>query len=51
MLVFDLTSPESFVNATTKWYEMARIRSPDAHVLLVGNKSDLERRFDEKEAE
>jgi len=51
MLVFDLTKPESFTNVTTKWYELAKSKSPDAQLLLVGNKSDLEIAFDEKQAE
>lgn len=41
MLVFDLTKPETFVNATTKWYEIARAKCPDAVIMLVGNKRDL----------
>jgi GTPase SAR1 family protein len=50
MLVFDLTNPASFVTVTTKWYELAKARSPDAQLLLVGNKSDMETSFDDKQA-
>jgi len=46
MLVFDLTSPTSFTTVTTKWYELAKARSPDAQLLLVGNKSDMDAAFD-----
>jgi small GTP-binding protein len=41
MLVFDLTSPPSYVNATTKWYDIAKSKCPDAIIMLIGNKSDL----------
>lgn len=41
MLVFDLSNPESFTSVTTKWFEMAKMRSPEAQLVLVGNKSDL----------
>jgi small GTP-binding protein len=51
MMLFDLTRPDSFTSATTKWFETAKAKSPDAVFLLVGNKSDLEPRVDEKEAQ
>ena len=51
MLVFDLTKPESFTNVTTKWYQLAKAKSPDAQLILIGNKSDLEVVFDDKQAE
>ena len=51
MLIFDLTSLSSFNNVTTKWYEIAKSKSPDAQIILVGNKTDLELAFDEKQAE
>lgn len=49
MLVFDLTNPASFISVTTKWYELAKSKSPDAQLLLVGNKSDLDINIDEKQ--
>ncbi len=51
MLVFDLTNPASFISVTTKWYELAKSKSPDAQLLLVGNKSDLDINIDEKQPE
>ena len=51
MLVFDLSNPSTFTSVTTKWYELAKSKSPEAQLLLVGNKSDLEISFDEKQAE
>lgn len=51
MLVFDLTNPASFTTVTTKWYELAKARSPEAQLLLVGNKSDMEAAFDDKQAQ
>ena len=46
MLVFDLSSFTSFTNVTTKWYEIAKSKSPDAQLILVGNKTDLDPVFD-----
>lgn len=46
MLVFDLTRPDTFTSVTTKWYELAKSKSPDAQLILIGNKSDLEVAFD-----
>lgn len=51
MLVFDLTNHATFISATTTWFEMAKLRSPQAQVILIGNKSDLDMAFDEKQAE
>ena len=50
MLVFDLSSFASFTNVTTKWYEISKCKSPNAQLLLVGNKTDLDPDFDEKKA-
>lgn len=51
MLLFDLTKPESFISATTKWYDIAKAKASDAVFLLVGNKSDLEQKVDEREVQ
>lgn len=51
ILVFDLSNPASFTSVTTKWFEMARSKSPDSKLVLVGNKSDLEIGLDEKQPE
>jgi small GTP-binding protein len=41
MLLFDLSSEASFRSATTRWLELARSKSPQAQLMLIGNKSDL----------
>lgn len=51
MMMFDLTKPDSFISATTKWYETAKAKSPDAVFMLIGNKSDLEVKVNEKEVQ
>ena len=51
MLIFDLSNFSSFTNVTTKWYEIAKSKSPEAQIILVGNKTDLDLAFDEKQAE
>ena len=46
MLVFDLSNLNSFTSATTKWFQLAKSKSPEAQLLLVGNKSDMDPAFD-----
>lgn len=41
LLVYDITSRESFQNINS-WVDLARTRAdPNAHIILIGNKSDL----------
>jgi small GTP-binding protein len=43
ILVFDLTSQQSFEHIGTEWIKLVRDRAPaNVQLLLVGNKSDLE---------
>lgn len=49
MLVFDLSSPSSFQSVKNSWITLCRDRSPDAHMILIGNKADLEDRRVSKE--
>ena len=42
MIVFDITDPQSYLDATTYWYEEIKNSCPpQTQILLVGNKSDL----------
>jgi small GTP-binding protein len=41
ILVFDVTQRPTFKSAIEKWHDKAKTHSPDALVLLIGNKSDL----------
>lgn len=42
MIVFDITDPQSFADATNYWYEEIKNSCPpQTQILLVGNKSDL----------
>ncbi len=49
-IVFDLTNRESY-EQTTKWFEELNefIGSPDLPIVIVGNKSDLERKVEYQE--
>lgn len=51
MLVFDLSVPSTYKSATTKWHEIAVSKSPNAQIMLIGNKSDLKSVVSDSEAE
>ena len=48
-MVFDLSREASFKNIKDQWYDLCRTKADKAVNLLVGNKSDLERRVSDKE--
>lgn len=49
LMVFDLSSEKSFKNIKDQWYELCRTKADKAVIMLLGNKSDLERRVSEAE--
>lgn len=48
-MVFDLSSEKSFKNIKEQWYDLCRTKADKAVIMLIGNKSDLERRVSEAE--
>ena len=50
LLIFDLTRPETFKNIE-KWHKETIRGSPDIKLLLIGNKSDLDRKVLQEDAE
>lgn len=49
LMVFDLSSERSFKNIKEQWYDLCRAKADKAVIMLLGNKSDLERRVSEAE--
>jgi Ras-related protein Rab-1A len=49
LMVFDLSSERSFKNIKEQWYDLCRTKADKAVIILLGNKSDLERRVSEAE--
>ncbi len=49
LMVFDLSSEKSFKNIKEQWYDLCRVKADKAVIMLLGNKSDLERRVSEAE--
>lgn len=49
LIVFDLSSERSFKNVKEQWFDLCRAKADKAVIMLIGNKSDLERRVGEAE--
>ena len=49
LMVFDLSREGSFKNIKEQWYDLCKVKAEKAVNLLVGNKSDLERRVSDRE--
>ena len=49
LIVFDVTNPDSLSNVKTKWVTEIRETVPNPHIVLVGNKCDLQANVDEEE--
>ena len=49
LMMFDLSSERSFKNTKEQWYDLCRTKADKAVIMLLGNKSDLERRVSEAE--
>ena len=43
-MIFDLEREESFKNIKNQWYEICKTKAEKAQIILIGNKSDLNRR-------
>jgi GTPase SAR1 family protein len=48
-MVFDLSRESSFKNIKEQWYDLCRTKADKSVIMLLGNKSDLERRVSEAE--
>lgn len=48
-MVFDLSRESSFKNIKEQWYDLCRMKAEKSVMMLIGNKSDLERRVKEAE--
>jgi GTPase SAR1 family protein len=48
-MVFDLSRESSFKNIKEQWYDLCKMKADKATIILVGNKSDLEKRVGESE--
>jgi len=49
LMVFDLSRESSFKNIKEQWYDLCRTKADKAVLILIGNKSDLEKRVSEAE--
>jgi small GTP-binding protein len=49
LMVFDVSSERSFKNIKEQWYDLCRSKAYNAVIILLGNKSDLERKVSEEE--
>jgi len=45
-MVFDLSCESSFKNIKEQWYDLCRNKAGKAVIVLIGNKSDLEKKVD-----
>jgi GTPase SAR1 family protein len=50
-MVFDLSRESSFKNIKEQWYDLCRLKADKAVIMLLGNKSDLERRVSDSEVQ
>ena len=41
LMVFDITSIDSFKKVKDRWYNQVLERTPDSKIILIGNKADL----------
>jgi GTPase SAR1 family protein len=49
LLVFDQSRESSFKNVKDQWYDICKTKADKAVIILIGNKSDLEKRVSEAE--